>query len=368
MQLSADVFVVGGGPAGLAAAISAQQRGLRVIVADGAMPPVDKACGEGLMPDAVASLRELGVVIHPSESVPFCGIRFIDDRTSIHATFPHGEAIGVRRPVLHRHMHERAAALGVSFLWGTAVAGFHGNTVSLAGGQKISARWIVGADGSKSRVSAWAALDKPHSREARFAYRHHYGIRPWSDAVEIYWQRDAQAYVTPVAAQEVCVVIVARDKAVRQRWPLEKFPALHAKLSGASVLSRRGAITGMHRLPRVYRDNVALIGDASGGVDAITGEGLCLAFRQSQALAAALVAQDLRQYQLAHRRLARRPAFMASLMLLLDGRPGLRHRTFKTLAAHPELFARLASAHVGATSPAHFAATGAMLGWHLLTA
>jgi flavin-dependent dehydrogenase len=54
------VFVIGGGPAGLAAAIAARQRGFAVAVADGLEPPVDKACGEGLMPDTLRVLRELG--------------------------------------------------------------------------------------------------------------------------------------------------------------------------------------------------------------------------------------------------------------------------------------------------------------------
>jgi len=45
LPASTDVFVVGGGPAGLALAIAARQRGLSVVVADGANPPIDKTCG-----------------------------------------------------------------------------------------------------------------------------------------------------------------------------------------------------------------------------------------------------------------------------------------------------------------------------------
>ena len=51
MVKSTDIFVIGGGPAGLATAIAARQRGFDVVVADGAQPPIDKPCGEGLMPD-----------------------------------------------------------------------------------------------------------------------------------------------------------------------------------------------------------------------------------------------------------------------------------------------------------------------------
>jgi len=68
-----DVLVIGGGPAGLAGAIAARQKGFEVTVADGAKPPIDKACGEGLMPSTMAALRELGVTIGPGDGQVFRG-------------------------------------------------------------------------------------------------------------------------------------------------------------------------------------------------------------------------------------------------------------------------------------------------------
>ncbi len=56
-----DVFVIGGGPAGLAAAIAARRLGFDVTLADCSVPPVDKACGEGIMPDGLAAARALGL-------------------------------------------------------------------------------------------------------------------------------------------------------------------------------------------------------------------------------------------------------------------------------------------------------------------
>ena len=85
-----DVFVVGGGPSGLATAIAARQRGLSVIVADGARPPIDKACGEGLMPDGVEALRRIGVTIPESLAQPFRGIRFVNGHQKAQAEFPSG--------------------------------------------------------------------------------------------------------------------------------------------------------------------------------------------------------------------------------------------------------------------------------------
>jgi flavin-dependent dehydrogenase len=91
-----------------------------------------------------------------------------------------------------------------------------------------------------------------------------------------------------------------------------------------------------------------LIGDASGSVDAITGEGMSLSFRQALVLADALVAGDLRQYQTAHRHMRMRPALMAQLMLLLDRFPRARPHVLRMFAAEPVIFERLLAVHAGA--------------------
>ena len=113
-----DLFVLGGGPAGLAAAIAARVRGLTVTVADCAQPPIDKACGEGLMPDSLAALDSLGVCLREAPGThPFRGIRFVGDRSQVDASFRCGDGIGIRRTVLHTLLIDRAAAAGVKMLW-----------------------------------------------------------------------------------------------------------------------------------------------------------------------------------------------------------------------------------------------------------
>jgi flavin-dependent dehydrogenase len=103
-------------------------------------------------------------------------------------------------------------------------------------------------------------------------------------------------------------------------------------------------------LRSVVRDRFVLIGDASGSVDALTGEGLSIGFRQALALADALVNNDLAHYQRVHRQLARMPERMARLMLFVGARAWMRRRVLHALAAQSQIFAMMLGAHVGSFS------------------
>jgi flavin-dependent dehydrogenase len=187
--------------------------------------------------------------------------------------------------------------------------------------------------------------------------------------MEIYWGEHSQGYATAVNNEQVCIAVASRNPGLRLEESLRALPELNARLHGAEAVStERGALSANRKLRRVWRKNVALIGDASGTVDAITGEGLGLAFRQAAVLATCLGSGDLSRYQAAHRRLARRPLLMARLMLLLDGRPRWQRRTLQIFRQRPEVFRRLLALHVGTLSPFHLALDGLTLGWGLLTA
>ena len=339
------VLIVGGGPAGLATAIAARLAGLPATVIEASTPPLDKACGEGLMPDAVESLRRLGVRIPEDERHVFRGIRYLAAEGVAEACFPSGQGFGVRRTALHRALVRRAEEVGVDLRWGLRVEGLDGCRIDTPGGP-LEGDWLVAADGLRSRLRRWAALDGSPARHRRFGVRRHFALAPWTDLVEVYWADGFEAYVTPVAANQVGVAFLWEGRKASFGELLQGVPDLARRLSGATASSRdRGCGPLEQRVRAVAKGRLALVGDASGYLDAITGEGLALAFHQAFALVEAIRAGDLRAYARAHRRIARLPDALTRTLLYAERHPELRRRLIALLARDPQLFRQFLGVH-----------------------
>lgn len=361
-----DVVVVGAGPAGLVSALACADEGLSVLVLDRRSTPIDKACGEGLMPDAVSILAGLGVAL--PEHRPILGIRYVDDQHCAEGRFGGRPGAGVRRPALHRSLLDRAAEMGVEVRQRVRVTrlrrsggdGAATRWVLESDDGPLAPRWIIAADGLHSQMRVWSGLARPGRPPgpSRFGIRCHFRVAPWTDLVEVHWAEGTEAYVTPVASDEIGVAVLwtraagtsstsSSEPSVFDRL-LSSFGALAARLDGAeTVSSARAAGPFRQRTAGVAAGNLALVGDASGYVDAITGEGMALAFHQAVELGTCLAAGDLSPYPAAHRRRGRVPNLFTEATLGLSRHPGLRGRALGALEAEPALFDRILSVHVG---------------------
>ena len=346
--------VIGGGPAGLAAAIALRMMGSAVVLLEANVPPIDKACGEGLMPDTLRGLDELGVEVPVAEGAFFQGVALVRGSQRVAADFATGPALGLRRTVLHRVLVERAKALGVELRWGVKGIRVTGRLVE-AGGLRLRPGLVVGADGQNSAVRRALGLTKERLGRKRFGFRQHYAVAPWCRQMELHWGPGCQLYITPVASDEIGIALLTSDPKQRLSEALPLFPELAKRLRQAEAVSpEMGALVTTRKVTRVGVAGAVLVGDASGSVDAITGEGIGLAVRQALALARAYRSGDLERYQKAHRQIRRRPAAMASLMLSLARFEPLQRRAMATLSAEPGLFGALLALHVGEGSGAEF--------------
>ncbi|WP_426243311.1 NAD(P)/FAD-dependent oxidoreductase [Nocardioides sp. LHG3406-4] len=327
-----DLLVAGGGPTGLATALHAARAGLDVAVHEPRAGIIDKACGEGLMPSAVAHLAALGVTLHGHR---IAGIRYVQGSRTAEATFRHGPGLGVRRTTLHEALRERVAGAGITTTH-TAVREIvdRGDHL-LVDGQPT--RYLVAADGLHSPVRRLLGLDRPTRGQPRYGLRSHVEMAPWTPYVEVHWSDSAEAYVTPVGDGLVGIAVLS---AARRPFSdlVREFPELVDRLSGRVPSRVRGAGPLRQRSRRRVAGRVLLVGDAAGYVDALTGEGIALGLAQAQAAVAA-VRDDLpAEYEGQWRRLGRRHDLLTRSLLGATSIPLVRHRIVAAAQRMPRVF------------------------------
>src|SRR5262245_45492962 len=170
MTRRVHTLILGGGPAGLATAIAARAEGLDVEVLDRFHPPIDKPCGEGILPAGLAALEALGIGAAELGGREIRGVRYVDVASGRVAAgrFPGRPGLGVRRTTLHDVLARRADEAGARLSWGLFAEGLSGTeggdwAVDTPEGP-IEARWVIGADGLSSHTRRWAGLDARPSR------------------------------------------------------------------------------------------------------------------------------------------------------------------------------------------------------------
>lgn len=294
-----DVLVVGGGPVGLAAAIEARLAGLTATIIEPREGVIDKACGEGLMPGAMPLLERLGV---DPEGMPLAGISYRRGSTHADHRFRSGVGRGVRRTTLHAALAARSAELGVERVVGKVDALEQDADGVSAGG--IRARWLLGCDGLHSSVRALLGVARPSTAPRRFGLSRHYELAPWSDLVEVHWAPRAEVYITPLAPSLVGVAFLGPPRTDPDAT-LAAVPELADRLRGVAHGRTRGAGPFRQRASHVRAGRALLVGDASGYVDAITGEGLRLGFDQARSAIACIVEGRVHEYERDWRRLTR---------------------------------------------------------------
>lgn len=352
-----DVVIVGGGPAGLATAAASAARGLDVLLLERRSLPVDKACGEGLLPRTVRALDAVGALglVAPAEAHPIRALRWIqEDGTAAEALLPPPGGLGVRRLALSAALASRAEAQGAELRQRCAVLSHRreaGRVVVATDGGEVVARLLVAADGLASAVREREGLGRAEAGPRRFGLRRHYAAPPWSDSVEVHFAPGVEAYVTPAGRELVGVAFLFEERAASGfDGLLARFPRLAGQLAGARPCSPPLGAGPLRRASRsLVADGLVLAGDAGGYLDAITGEGLSLAFEGALALASLLPealargggAEALLPFQRAMRARYRRSAAVARLVLGMARHPTLRRHVIRQLSRRPRLFEKM---------------------------
>jgi len=288
------------------------------------------------MPDALLRLQAVGV---DPVGRDFHGIRYISKGNIAQARFRSGPGRGVRRLTLHAAMHERAKELGVTMVTGRVEKITQGDGWIEAG--NVRARYLVGADGLHSNVRRILELGEVASGAQRFGIRQHFGVAPWSDFVEVYWLDDSEIYVTPVSSDTVGVAVLGRS-GLNLDEAIARVPELAERLDAVPRVSElRGAGPLLQQVSARSADRTLLVGDASGYIDALTGEGLRLGFAEAEAAVNAVLADEPERYEHEWQKVTRSYRLMTGGLLWASSRRGLRPMIVPAARALPRVFNRI---------------------------
>ena len=368
-----DAIVVGAGPAGSSLALRLAQQGRSVLLVDGARFPRRKVCGEGLMPHGVQALAEVGLEVGLGvQGQPFEGIRYrLSEGSEAQGDFPGGaRGLGVERSWLDTALVARAQAtpeievrLGE---WVREARVQDGARVIELSDGSHRAPVLIAADGCRSPLRRSAGLEGPAPARARFGLGGHVTHAPRADPyVEVYLGAGFELYTTPVSPSRTNVALLTDrvglaplqgrlEAGLRERLALA---GPRGALLAGGELERARAI-GPLAIPatRAHAEGLLLVGDAAGGLDPITGEGLSIGLATT-AIAAQVLAEAYARNDFSARRLApwtsRRREAIGSLvvftrtLLYLSQRPRQAERVVRALARSPETFSRLLGVAAG---------------------
>jgi flavin-dependent dehydrogenase len=364
---TADVVVVGAGPAGAACAILLAERGLDVAVLDRARFPRPKICGEYLSPEAARVLDRLGVLktLDGVGAAALSGMRITaPDGTVVSGTYravggwrPYRDhAVGVTRATLDAVLADRLRALPVDFREQMRVTDVVVDADRVVGVRALDADHrphefraplVIGADGRNSVIAQRLGCRYPHRLQRMALVTYIAGVAGCRDAGEIFVDPPDYAILNPLGPHHVNMsLVVPLAHAAPWRGRLEAFFAartaqlrhLAARVAGAERVAPVQAIGPLaYRVEPPRQGGVLLVGDAAGFYDPLTGEGVFSGLRAAElaaeTAAAAFLAGDWSARTLAAYEAARGRAFAAKERFTRGLHVVVRHRRLANVAA-----------------------------------
>jgi 2-polyprenyl-6-methoxyphenol hydroxylase-like FAD-dependent oxidoreductase len=355
MDIQNKIAIVGGGPVGLFLSIKLSMRGYHVDLFEKGSWPIDKVCGQGLMPTGVNELKEIGLdfEIH-NDYYPIKSIEYFDEHKNIKGNLP-SIGMGVFRNVLSSKLYAKAKSISAiklhenTFVHNIGHVNSHSRVFLELGVDKKLRKefdYIFCCDGMNSRTRKLMNLNKSNFIQDRMGARLHYDISPWSESVEVYWGSGVEAYVTPISNCRVEIAFLwfgdrlSKGPFLEERL-LDLFPILKEKVANLSSIGDfRGYGPFSYSSKKINDQNIFFVGDSYCFLDGITGEGLSLGFKS-----ATIISNSFENFRFVNKLKIKylyfHYSFFVFLALFLSKMTFLRSIMFSIIKKYPVLFHKI---------------------------
>lgn len=303
--MSKKMAIIGGGPVGLYLSILLAKSGHYVSVFEKGTWPVDKVCGQGIMPSGVELLKTIGIEVNNEESFSFSGVRYIDGDNVIEGRLKR-PGLGMDRKVLSSKLHQLALLDSKITLKDQSKVdelSLYEQAVSISTNNNFEVfDYVFICDGLNSTFRRKLDLEVKRKGEHRMGARVHFECEPWCDKVEVYWNNGVEAYVTPVGNNKIEIAFLWFEKSIEKGAFLEErlfnlFPELSNKVKGKTKLNDFKAYGPFNTVSMAMKKGpVFLVGDAYKFLDGITGEGISLGLK-----AATVIAKNFENFSFIHK-------------------------------------------------------------------
>jgi geranylgeranyl reductase family protein len=332
-----DVLVVGAGPAGSTAAYRLAREGASVLLADKAQFPRDKPCGGGLTMRAV---RQLPFSVEPVVEDRTSRVRLgLDFKARFERTTEQPLVLMTQRSRLDAFLAEQASAAGADFRDGTGVSEIELNEEGVqatVSGYKVAANWLFCADGVNGKATKAIGLDDGRTYGVALEGNVPYGVVSEEEYrgrlfLELANVPGGYGWVFPKGDHVNVGVGGWEREGPRMRQHLARFCREYG-IPESSLENIRGyRLPLLHARARLAKGRAALLGDAAGLVDPLSGDGIYEAFLSARLASEAVLAGDLEAYDRELRRsLSSQLAAAWGAKVALDRFPRLTYTVVRT--------------------------------------
>ncbi len=342
-----DIAILGGGPAGTAAAITAASAGERVLLLERGRLPRHKVCGEFISPDGVALLKQLGLAALLRQSPRIAAARIFAG-ASVAETALAPPAMAISRYELDEALWKRAVRTGADCRLQVEARAIKGSApfhIETSGGD-FTARAVINASGRWSNLRRSRLSRQP--REKWVGWKAHFREAEPASSVDLYFFPGGYCGVQPLGEGRVNACAMVRAEAADS---INQVLTLHPRLGQRSREWRQVSKTVttsplVFAPPQAEEGGVLFVGDAAGFIDPFVGDGISLALRSGMMAAQALEHARARNDPVSEAAAIYRRRYQSELRPLFRNAGWLRQLTSIPASLHRPVMAVLGSPRV----------------------